>query len=573
MRMKDKIRRSFDHAAPDVLGKVLQQLPAQKTAPTARPIPIQPKTSRFREFVAAAAALALLVSMVGGTVWYVGNAGPQAGNTDPTSDTLSTEPSYPTCTDPIEPMPEVYVEDLDYLAEDILYPWYLRDFDYVEPEVKTLVGTVCTDDVYILQKVMGSYYYEFHFDSFSGELLAIEVLNFTGTTQKYLSEYVARAIALLNADLLQGGQTYADHCQLIKTGTSGYYCITVSSTHELSTAIYYVHAQTGELLDLGDEVEPDYTVGPPSTEDTAPPDGNIGPDLAGQTALDYLGFAVEKISNFSCTFVQYSEEPAHYLIAFDDETTHFVIKVGAYNPTVLSCEKFQREGATTIMARNYVLDYLGIGIDSVRDLKVEILDHGNDRLDAGFSVMLVVDNFRYHAQLDFYGAVRSCSKLEYRPDHDEPESGAIGWQAARDICLGRHGLTLDDVTALQCQYVVSDNIPDHYLVSINGEFVDAVIAKNGQVYQGGDSLSDTAILTADQVTNIVLLDVSQDIRENYAAGAYDECYIDARVCYGSTGGSENRLYYDWFLYADGICVTYQVDAFTGDILLRDIVAI
>lgn len=189
MRMKDKIRRSFDRAAPDVLGRVLQELPAQNSAPTARPMPIPPKTSRFREFVAAAAALALLVSLVGGTVWYVGNAGPQSGNTNPTSDTLST--------DPIEPMPEVYVEDLDYLAEEILYPWYLRDFDYVEPEVKTLVGTVCTDDVYILQKVMGSYYYEFHFDAFSGELLAIEVLNYTGTAQKYLSEYVARAIAEL----------------------------------------------------------------------------------------------------------------------------------------------------------------------------------------------------------------------------------------------------------------------------------------------------------------------------------------------------------------------------------------
>lgn len=640
MRMKKNIRKAFDRAAPDALGQILQELPEQTTAMKPRPVRTMKKTSHFREFVATAAALALFISVVGGTAWYVGS-GDHAAGTSPSAPTGNPSATWPDITDPIEPMPEVFVEDLDYLAEDILYPWQLRDTVYVEPEEKTQLWTVCTDSVYILKKIMGDYVYEFHFDSYDGKLLDLLVVDTTNNPDKgFIPETVAQAIALLKADLQQGGQTSIDHSQLVKTANSGYYCITVSSTQELSTAVYYVHAFSGKLLDLGEEVEPDYTVGPPPTEDTlppdglipediaiqmalsyagvteyydiqihfdpsqpsysisindgkylysvtihaysgeilafptpevpTPPDGNIGPELAGQTALDYLGFLMEKIENYSCTFVSSSEESDHYLITFDDETTHFVIKVGAYNPSILSCEKFQREGATTIMARNYALDYVGISIENVRYLQI-----GNTG-DGGFLIHIVCDSIEYQFTLDYYGSVTSLQKNDAPLGKDETRTNLIGWRVARDIYMADKGMTLDSMTAFSYQFISEEGQEEYYDVNIDGNGA-TIVAKSGEYFYEGDGdgpvIYTKAILTVDEITDIVLNDLGAAFKDAYLAGAFGECQQDCRVYYAGVRDGAVLLQYQFFLAADETIYTYQLDAFTGEILHSQTVTI
>lgn len=636
MRMKDKIRRAYDHAAPDGLGRILQEIPQKQTAPAPRSIPTRKKTSHLREFVATAAAFALLISVIGGTVWYAGQLTPGTGATNPT------EPITSPSTDPdaTYSRPEIYAEDLDYLAEDILYPWHLRDVVYDEPEEKTLIWHVCSDDVYVLKKIMGDYVYEFHFDTFNGKLLAVLVVDTTNNFEKgFIPDTVARTIARLNAGISLEDPAYTDHCQLVKTGSSGYYCITISGIQKPSTAVYYIHAQTGVLLELGAEVESGYTVGPQPSVDTTPPDGlipedmailfaasyanveeyfdltvsfdpstpaytvtfndskylyevtlhaysgeilafptpvlmddlitppdgNIGPELAGQTALDYLGFLMEKISNFSCTFVDSSTESDHYLITFDDETTHFIIKVGAYNPSVLSCEKFQLEGATVIMARNYALDYVGISMENVHYLQI-----GNTS-EGGFLIHMVSEGVEYQFTLDYYGSVIRLAKNDAPPGVDETRTDIIGWRAARDIYMADKGMTLDEVTEFSYQFIDKEGYEEHYEVFINGSLA-AIVAKSGEYFYEGDGdgpvIYTKAILTVDEITQIVMQNVDEKLREDYAAGAFGECYIDAQVRYE---GGPHGLIYEWMLFADGTHLIYWVDAFTGEILSQYVI--
>ena len=288
MNIKSKLRRGFEKAAPDVWGQVQWKLPQQKkTAAQRTPMNTQRKSPLW-EALSAAAALVVAVAVVGGSLWMYLTYGPLRPSTggvptypsDPTSDTPLHGP-----TDPVEPRPEIYVETLDYMAENILYPWYLRDVVYTEPETKTPLASVCPDGIFVLPKTLGSYSYEFHFDSWSGELLGIEITAYTNTVQEFIPQSVAEAIALLNGGIHE--LTVKD-TQFIPTGTSGYYAITlIGVAVEWSGPAYYIHAQTGRLLALGEEIVPDYTVGPPNNDDTTP--GIISENEAIAIAMECAG--------------------------------------------------------------------------------------------------------------------------------------------------------------------------------------------------------------------------------------------------------------------------------------------
>lgn len=307
MNIKSKLRRGFEQAAPDVWGQVQGKLPQQKkTAAQAVPMNTQ-KKSPLWETLSTAAALAMAVVLVGGSLWMYLTYGPLRPSTGavptyPSKPTSTTQPHEPT--DPVEPRPEIYIETLDYMAENILYPWYLRDVVYTEPETKTPLASVCPDGIFVLPKTLGSYSYEFHFDSWSGELLGIEITAYTNTVQEFIPQSVAEAIALLNGGIQS---LTVKETQFIPTGTSGYYAITlIGVADEWSGPAYYIHAQTGRLLALGAEIVPDYTVGPPSTEDTTPPDGILSEDEAIYIAMkraDVTECSVECL--FDLTFPAY----------------------------------------------------------------------------------------------------------------------------------------------------------------------------------------------------------------------------------------------------------------------------
>lgn len=334
MRMKKKLRRSFDHAAPDAWGRIQGELPQQQKKTAARGITMSVhKKSPLWEALSTAAALAMAVVFLGGGLWMYLTYGPlrpsSGGPGVPMEPTDSIDPSFTMDpTDPIDPRPEVYVEVLDYFAENILYPWYLRDVVYSEPCTKTLLETVCPDGIYVLPKTMGSYSYEFHFDSWDGKLLGIVITGYTDTVKEFIPESVAEAIALLNG----GMETLTvKSTQLIQTGSSGYYAISlIGVADEWSGPTYYIHAQTGRLLTLGEEVEPEWTVGPPASEDPLPPDGIITEDEAIAIAMKRAGVTECSVEcRFDLTFPAYN-------VTLDDGKYIYKITVDFHTGDILA---------------------------------------------------------------------------------------------------------------------------------------------------------------------------------------------------------------------------------------------
>ena len=89
MSMKHKLRRAFRRTAPNVLGSILQDLPElQKTT---QPAPVEKKwlPHWFTELAATAAALALLLGVISGAIWFARNSeipdDPHVTPSDPSS--------------------------------------------------------------------------------------------------------------------------------------------------------------------------------------------------------------------------------------------------------------------------------------------------------------------------------------------------------------------------------------------------------------------------------------------------------------------------------------------------------
>lgn len=103
MNIKSKLRRGFEQAAPDVWGQVQGKLPQQKkTAAQAVPVNTQ-KKSPLWETLSTAAALAMAVVLVGGSLWMYLTYGPlRPSNPDPNLSTIPTD-STPPSTEPTEP--------------------------------------------------------------------------------------------------------------------------------------------------------------------------------------------------------------------------------------------------------------------------------------------------------------------------------------------------------------------------------------------------------------------------------------------------------------------------------------
>ena len=315
-----------------------------------------------------------------------------------------------------------------------------------------------------------------------------------------------------------------------------------------------VHAYSGEILAaptpvLKENVE-------------IPPDGRISMDMALEAALEELGITREKAESWSC-----EEAGDQYLVTLIYEDTRFVLWVNAYNPTHIRIEKYQATGATREMARNYALDYIGVSMEFVSFLRIEE-DLSGEHDNPGFLISIVTEGVEYQLSLDRYGQVLSFDKFDVGINPDETRTDIIGWRAARDILLDSWGMSLGEVTFFRYEYVISENYPDRYEIYLDEDMGASgiIVAKNGENFYE-EEVYTSAILTADEITEIVMQDVDPQIREKYAAGAYSEAGIYTQVLYnGGAWQGENRLYYEWFMYADGTYLTYQVDAFTGEIL-------
>lgn len=127
MHMKNKIRKAFESATPDVLNRVLQSCPAGESGTAIEPAVVAVQHNWFREVASTAAALVLLIGVCAGAIWTLGNIElVPAGPTDPSFSTVpSTETTAPSTepmetTEPIQTDPPVH----EYImAPDGYYPF------------------------------------------------------------------------------------------------------------------------------------------------------------------------------------------------------------------------------------------------------------------------------------------------------------------------------------------------------------------------------------------------------------------------------------------------------------------
>jgi len=95
MFLKKKLRRAYQTVTPDLMPSLMEHCPKPSEEP-GEPVIVK-KTSRLREFVATAAAIALVIGMSGGLAWFL-LSGKVPG----------TAPTEPTQTDPIPTVIEHY---------------------------------------------------------------------------------------------------------------------------------------------------------------------------------------------------------------------------------------------------------------------------------------------------------------------------------------------------------------------------------------------------------------------------------------------------------------------------------
>lgn len=265
MRMDQKIRQAFRRATPNVLSS----LPQEHAAPAKKKKQIR---TRVLEFAATAAALALLVGMVGGTVQYVrsqygsGDTGPLHGTTTP-SDTETNYFVVPVETYPGEildrPTNTLPPADIDIIGDQEFADWlktYVCELIYWADEVQTESlpeVTVTTEDglLFLAQASHRGYEYVFSFDSV-GELVDISIPLCDCIKDGYISLGVAEQIALLRARQLGSCVLWTS---FLETAENNPPCwlVAVQSTDGLWAAEYRINARTGVLMNA---TEPEISV-------------------------------------------------------------------------------------------------------------------------------------------------------------------------------------------------------------------------------------------------------------------------------------------------------------------------
>lgn len=92
-----------------------------------------------------------------------------------------------------------------------------------------------------------------------------------------------------------------------------------------------IRRSDGQILEVDKELDDD-------NAEITPPDGNIGTDLAIQTALDYVGLSMEDVWDIECE-PDTDDAVKHYEVSFKYLDVEYDIEVGMYEPTVLKAEK------------------------------------------------------------------------------------------------------------------------------------------------------------------------------------------------------------------------------------------
>ena len=284
-------------------------------------------------------------------------------------------------------------------------------------------------------------------------------------------------------------------------------------------------------------------------------------EAALNAALQLLGITAQQGYQWTCS---YEAAENRYLITVNYGDTHYVFRVSREDAAVLSLETYPVTGVTPITARDYVLNYFGFDLNDVYQLSIGDIDTENKE---NVTVHIEHDAISYTVTLSFYGQI-----LKYReytnvfPDELDREDN-IGWRAARDVCLDRKGITLEEMTKLSCYLYVSSTAPDDYSIWLDDDYNNWVCAHNG-VCSDTFTYPSTAILTFTEISEIAFEDLGDSYRRLYEAGG---CEVSYRVHYtGGAKANKPQFEYEWVLKNGDTTYVYRINAFTGAIQSKEI---
>lgn len=518
MSMKHKLRRAFRRTAPNVLGSILQDLPElQKMAP---PAPAEKKwlPHWFTELAATAAALALLLGVIGGAIWFAGN-------------------------NPGDPPLSQFQEDIRVLAQDALStvcPNGEEPGFKAEIEVTGSADALCRIEI----RYKG---YNYHFTYHSGVLQSIEFPDCKCVKEGYLSESAVQRMGLLLAEQEMGDTTL--YLGGFEQYDSVYHMTFLSKTY-FSYTDYYVHAKTGEVLWPSDSMQLekaalDAALGhinmlwndlhQLSVKQTD--DGTLdclvtltAQDTVHELRVSIAGNIIE-YSNKPCTTVP-GDRDVPYVIGwqkarsiamdhanltwydligfeyeFDDETgipiyTVRLLDANSAEPHTVRINGYTGELTGPVLsrlkARDAALAYLGLDLNDVRSLDVGYSYHDTYAFYVSISTM----GASHRLQISSSYAISSCESKTY--DTDNHDGQKLDWRQVRDAALEHRGLSLDELVSLAVY-----NEHDHYRVRIMTQHsVDEIFV----------SVDATTGAIIDQDETLLSKEEAQALAQNWAGG-------------------------------------------------------
>lgn len=259
MNMKRKIRKAFKSATPNILDRLSPAVPKVIPMETPAPAPEEAPSRRWklREFVAVAAALALIIGSLGSGIQYIRQS-IQFGNTGDT----------PTLGDHGAPVPDPTESTRVPVAQDEIYKHWSESLKLsIEPSDKKNIiptgefyQTFWGDQAaYVIPLTYKGYLYEMVFSMDEG-LLHINIPQTNSIKEdEYITEIAARSIAYTQVDDSLEGTNYAWYPNTIVMDQNAEdlrcYYVTLQrhpindySNYEYKT--FCVNACTGEILDV-----------------------------------------------------------------------------------------------------------------------------------------------------------------------------------------------------------------------------------------------------------------------------------------------------------------------------------
>lgn len=612
MFFKKKIRRAFKNATPNVLGQVMQELPrnkrdrratadahAMQTVEKART-----KKDRFQEFVATAAALALLIGACGTAVWYA------LGNTNGThGSSLATEPTE---------APRVAIEKDDIYARWIeaaktcVEP---EDLDNVTPTDDYFRTTWNGEDAYVVRVTYKGYLYELTFSD-SGLVKLTVPQTDSIKEDEYITESAAINIAYTQVEDSLPGTNFAWFLdslplELDETLTARYYVTLLRhplgdySNYEYKT--FTICAYTGQIVDVQEfsTADHDDIVDALSIQKTLwnliSDNNSIIPMYQWLDHTSSSSFIIEGKLFYHITFTyegfEYLFETNHTgkilsitvsvtedhkpnqvisrnmaleLLCLDmgieidpGQSVQILYESDGYHITFENHPVYAGNTYIVNATTGQIVEYSSIPLTDIRDIA---LTHFALPLESSWEFHVEPTNEDMVAVTLFYGGVYTAvirasdgevvddyiltTELPIYMESEVP----VSWQTARDIALENCDLSLEELTSLLIHFDGEQNLYNFYFGVYPDEYACCVDAITGQI---PDPVVEYQFISKEEAWAVMLTQVSRETQEAFLADI-----LKSDATFYADG---DKAYYELWIM-DKSAYVARVDAVTGELI-------